>query len=100
MHTILLIGAVARLTRLITTDQVFAVLRNRLGMRGGAIAYLATCDWCVSIYFGFAVFTVAYFTPDVIIYIAAGALTASLVAGWLGLFEAQMHSILFGDDDD
>lgn len=59
----LAIGALvtARLTRLITRDQILHPVRRRLILRWGMdsmLSYLITCDWCVSIWMGAAVATV------------------------------------------
>lgn len=67
MIIVLTVLAVARVTRLITTDVLFETPRNALLSRllrerddGTApalrskLAYLAVCDWCASVYVGAA----------------------------------------------
>lgn len=48
----LVVGAFAvhRLTRLLTEDEITRPLRAWAEARGGRVAYLATCPWCVSLY--------------------------------------------------
>lgn len=50
--------ATARLTRLITTDEILRAPRRRLLARldhQGLWAYLVVCPWCISIYTGTAI---------------------------------------------
>lgn len=52
---ILVFAAVARVTRLLTTDQIFEPVRmwiiNRRGV-DSQITYLAHCQWCMSVWIG------------------------------------------------
>lgn len=51
---VILALAVFRLSRLITTDQIFEPLRNRIWRwkdPSTQIGYLLTCNWCMSIWF-------------------------------------------------
>lgn len=53
MGVAVLVLAVARLTRLVTTDKVTESLRIRVVNRWGAdamISYFVHCPWCVSVY--------------------------------------------------
>lgn len=60
MIIILTLLAMARVTRLITTDTVFATPRNALvrwllrDRDSHPVAYLIFCDWCASMYVGAA----------------------------------------------
>lgn len=52
---VLMALATARVTRLITRDRLFDAPRNavlRALPDGHLVAYLVTCDWCVSVYTG------------------------------------------------
>jgi hypothetical protein len=83
---VLLIGATLRLTRLLTTDALLesgrSWIERRLPAGMAKLAYLIRCDWCMSVWVGFAVFTVGWYAPDTPTWIVSGALTASLITGW------------------
>lgn len=57
---IVVLGALstARLTRLVTADQLTEPLRRRVIQRvqeGGHLEYLVSCAWCASVWIGFPV---------------------------------------------
>lgn len=83
----LVIGAVVRLTRLLTADKISEPIRDRVDRRYGEDsmrAYFVTCDYCVSMYLSPIVATVAVLWGDNrVIVIALIALTASYVTGFL-----------------
>ena len=85
------IGAIVRLTRLVTADYITAPVRERLIARWGEDskrAYLLTCDYCASIYIGPVVATVAVVWPtNRVIIIVLLALTASFIAGYIAVHE-------------
>jgi hypothetical protein len=89
----LTIGAVTRLTRLVTADYITKPIRDRLVDRWGEDAkrsYLITCDYCASMYVAFPVaFAVVWWPTNRGILIALIALTASLIAGILGKHDAS-----------
>lgn len=96
----LLIGATCRLTRLATTDAIFETPRSALERRmPEKLAYLIRCDWCASVWIGFIVFLLGWYAPATAVLIAAGALSASLVAGWSAFKMAAMEAEAWGDDD-
>jgi hypothetical protein len=74
----LAVGALAthRVTRLITRDRITAAPRrwtlNRLDEHG-LLAYLITCDWCVSVYVG-----------------AGAALTGASIGAWSWTWAAPL----------
>lgn len=79
--------AVARVTRMVTTDRIFLAPRawvlNRLD-RESLLAYLIVCDWCVSVYAGAAGAAAWWVWGDTRAYLAVvAALAFSYVAGWL-----------------
>lgn len=79
--------AVARLTRMVTTDRLFLGPRmwliKRLD-RESLLAYLIVCDWCVSVYAGLAMGGAWYLWGDTRAFLGiTGALAFSYVAGWL-----------------
>ena len=85
--------ATARLTRLVTRDQITHPLRRALLARvdrDGYLAYLLTCDWCVSVWIGAGAAVVGvragawswWWAPAV-------ALVVSYVAGWLASKEGE-----------
>lgn len=88
---VLTIGAIARLTRLVTADFITSPIRDRLTERWGEEAkrsYLLTCDYCASIYIAPVVATVAVLWPtNRVIIIGLIALTASFVAGIIAAHE-------------
>ena len=94
MTWVLIVLAVARVTRLITSDVLFQGTRGtvlRAILRGnpeGAvrlkIAYLMTCDWCASVYVGAAGAGAWWLWGDTMAFMAVtGALAASYVTGFL-----------------
>jgi hypothetical protein len=100
---VLLIGATARVTRLATTDAIFETPRSAVERRAPEkLAYLIRCNWCASVWIGFAVFIFGWYAPDTMVLIVAGALTASQLAGWAalatGLAEAAEDRLLEADD--
>ena len=85
--------ATARVTRLITQDRLLDTPRNaalRALPDGHLLAYLLTCDWCVSIYTGtltaVAGAWAAWWTWDVVPIVA---LAFSYVTGWLASREGE-----------
>lgn len=94
MIIILALLAVARLTRLITTDTIFETPRTwvlqRLINPGRAralrdkLAYLIVCDWCTSVYVGAAVAgAYAVWGETMPFMVVCMALSASYVTGFL-----------------
>jgi hypothetical protein len=85
------IGAIVRLTRLVTADYITSPIRDRLVERwdeDSKRAYLVTCDYCASIYIGTIVTTVVILWPtNRVVIIGLLALTASLVAGFMAAHE-------------
>jgi hypothetical protein len=111
---LLVIGAHVRLTRLVTADTIFEPLRQWVTKRtaklkrGEKIAYLVRCSWCMSIWLS-PVWVAAWWLPDGAVIVGAGALTGSLIAGWIGMFEMLTTDVLsitestaklLSDDDD
>lgn len=92
---ILALGAVARITRLITSDRITEAPRDWILDRINPLGlgtYLITCPWCMSVYVGFVVAPAAhYFGDGPWFTIPAVALTASYVTGFLA-------SLTKGDD--
>ena len=82
---VITIGAVMRVTRLVTADYITEPIRGRLTKRWGEDAkrsYLLTCDYCASIYVGPPIVAVAALWPDNrAVIIGLVALTASFIAG-------------------
>lgn len=65
MWGVLIILALSRLTRIITTDKISEPLRNTLARRlrpGSQITYLFFCAWCMSIWLAAAAWTLLYTT--------------------------------------
>jgi hypothetical protein len=87
----LIIGATARLTRLVTTDKILEAPREALLDRlnpHGMITYMLGCRWCVSIYAGAATTIYAILTAGNVWCMAPmAALTASQVTGLLASME-------------
>lgn len=64
-------------------------------------AYLIRCDWCMSVWVGFAVFLFGWYAPTTMVLIVAGALTASQLAGWAAMVTGLMETAedkMLGDD--
>jgi hypothetical protein len=102
---VLLIGATVRLTRLLTTDALLEPGRAWIERRSPAkVAYLTRCDWCMSVWVGFAVFGLGWYAPDTAAFVVSGALTAALVTGWASLvtqaIEVAMVTVWERDKED
>lgn len=88
---IVTIGAVMRVTRLVTADYITEPIRERLTQRWGEDAkrsYLLSCDYCASIWVGPPIVTAAVLWPDNrVVIIALVVLTASFIAGFVAANE-------------
>jgi len=90
--TIILVAlSTYRLTRLITADRITQKLREAVIARGEMVGYLATCDWCLSIWLapiptGLAVM----FPGNRLILIGLLALSASALTGLLASLEGKL----------
>jgi len=85
--------ATARLTRLVTRDQITHPVRRwvlaRIDLHGW-LAYLLTCDWCVSVWVGGAGAAAGAWVGSWSWWHApAVALAFSYVAGWLASKEGE-----------
>lgn len=83
--------ATARLTRLVTRDQITHGARRWILKRidnDGWLAYLIHCDWCVSVYTGTAVGVWAAWGPSWALWPLA-VLAFSYTAGWLATKEGE-----------
>lgn len=82
---VLVLGATARLTRLVTTDRILEAPRDWVLDRVnplGLLTYMLGCPWCISIYVGSGAATAGYLVGDTLWFsIPALALTASYVTG-------------------
>lgn len=90
---VLALGALARLTRLFTADQITEPVRDAAD-RLGAVGYLISCDWCLSVWLSFPVVGSAYWWGpwqgiEAWWIIPAGALTGSYLTGWLAALEPE-----------
>lgn len=94
LGAVLMILAVARVTRLITTDVLFDEPRNwvvrklispgRARVLRDKLAYLIMCDWCSSMYVGAAGAGAWYAWGETLPFMAVcAALAASYVTGFL-----------------
>lgn len=89
--------AVARLTRLVTTDRIFSAVRSRLEARwlmkaglDSLALYLIGCPWCISMYTGTGAAAAWWAWGDARWFTAAVvALAASYVTGWLASREGE-----------
>lgn len=91
MTVLLTVLAVARVTRLITSDRITQAPRDAFVSRldpEGLMAYLVFCPWCVSVYTGAAGAAAWWAWGDTLLFTAAVlALAASHVAGILAGLE-------------
>lgn len=99
LSLLLTLLAVARVTRLVTTDRItvrprdafvrWAAARSK-AEDGGLLAYMAFCPWCVSVYTGAAGGAAWWAWGDSRIFTAAvAALAASHIAGLLAGLESD-----------
>jgi hypothetical protein len=91
---LLSVGALCRLTRLVTGDQITEPLRDRVEARWQRqvrrgkwwaehfdYGYLITCPWCASIWLAPLAAVPVWFPTNRLVWAAALGLTASLIAG-------------------
>lgn len=89
MIIVLTVLAVARVTRLITTDHIISRPRNAIvrwlsDRDHDQLAYLVFCPWCISIYVGAGAAGAWYAWGETMPFMAVTlALTASYVTGFL-----------------
>ncbi len=87
---VLTIGFAARLTRLLTTDQISYPIRRRVVVRLGPdnwFAYLITCPWCLGLWVSAAVAAGAYWWADTRWWLCVAlAGTASYATGLLAQY--------------
>jgi hypothetical protein len=96
----LLIGATIRLTRLLTTDALLEPGRALVERHVPAkVAYLIRCDWCMSVWVGFATFLLGWYAPDTAVWVVSGALTSSLITGWSTLITAAVETAVWKEDE-
>jgi hypothetical protein len=83
--------ATYRLTRLITTDNIFETFRERIWKKyppqSSKLGYLITCDWCTSIWVASVVVASAMIIP-VLVYVYA-VFAVSAIAGLLTAYESK-----------
>jgi len=91
--TIILVAlATYRLTRLVTADRITQKFRESIIARGEMIGYLATCDWCLSIWVAPIPTALAIMYPDNrLILIGLVALSASALTGLLAGVEGKLN---------
>lgn len=81
---VILALAVWRLTRIVTTDEITAPLRERIWRRfppgNSQFGYAFTCDWCISIWTASAAMTMYKISPSSALFVCS-VLALSGVAG-------------------
>jgi hypothetical protein len=85
LDLIILTLAVARVTRLVTTDVILEGFRDWIWKRFGdpgssKLGYLITCDWCTSIYAASLLMAMYKIAPNPTV-VGASVLAMSMVAG-------------------
>lgn len=85
--------AVARATRLVTSDKITERPRNAILRRlpdDSLWAYLLLCSWCVSVYLAPVAAILAWLWGDrPWVWVPAAALAMSYVTGWLASHEGE-----------
>lgn len=88
---VVLVLAVARTSRLITTDELFLFVRTFVIRRFGEESKMTTlvmCNYCISVWFGFPMSALTFWAPEwprwleLSWYATLTALAASILAGW------------------
>ena len=83
--------ATYRLTRLVTADRITDRLRDWCQGRGDFLAYLSTCDWCLSVWIAPWPAVAVVVWPDSRIVLAVLlALSASALTGLLAAIEGRI----------
>ena len=89
---VLVFGATARLTRIVTADYVTRPMRTWINNRWGEnrLSYFVTCDWCVSVWVSVPVTWAAIAWPtNRLVLGCLVALSASLFTGLITQLEKQ-----------
>jgi hypothetical protein len=82
-----------RLTRLVTADRLTQKFREAVIARGEMIGYLATCDWCLSIWVAPIPSALAVVYPDNrLVLVGLVALSASALTGLIAGIEGKLDS--------
>jgi hypothetical protein len=82
-----------RLTRLITADRLTQRIREWAIARGEMIGYLATCDWCLSIWIAPVPSVLALIYPSNRLLLGAlVALSASALTGLIAATESKLDA--------
>lgn len=91
--TIILVAlSTYRLTRLVTADRITQKLREAVIARGEMVGYLATCDWCLSIWVApIPSSLVIMFPGNRLILVGLLALSASALTGLLAGIEGKLN---------
>lgn len=74
---LVVLGISARLTRLVTHDEIMQPLRTKAG--DGWLGFLVQCPWCVGLWISVAVTAAYAVVPHTAMAWAAAALTANLL---------------------
>jgi hypothetical protein len=91
LDVVLVVLATYRLTRLVTADKITEPLRVWLEARNPRVGYLATCDWCLSVWVApWPALAVVVWSGSDVVRIGLLALTASAVTGLLSIVEARL----------
>ena len=89
---ILVALATYRLTRLLTADRLTQRLREWAIGRGEMIGYMATCDWCLSIWLAPIPATLAVLYPENrLLIIGLLALSSSALTGLIASVEGKLE---------
>lgn len=90
--TIVLVSlATYRLTRLVTADRITQPIREWALAKNDMIGYLATCDWCLSIWVAPAPTVLAVLFPsNRLVLVGLVALAASALTGLLAAIESKL----------
>ena len=88
---LLTLGAIWRLARLVTVDEIFSPVRERIGKINDSMAYLITCPWCFSIWLGIPLSAVVIYFPDNRgVWLVLLGLTGSGIAGMMQVIEDRL----------
>ena len=94
---LLILGASARLTRLVTEDEIMRPVRDLAARRGPAwLAFLLGCPWCAGLWLCIGVVAAWHWTPDPWFTLGAVALTANLLYGIAAGLVDSVLAALYG----
>lgn len=93
LDVVLVALATYRLTRLVTADRITEPVRVWAEQRGPRVGYLATCDWCLSVWLApLPTVAAVLWGGSTVVLVGLVALSASALTGLLSMIEGRLDT--------